>query len=169
MPKNVCFPRPAIGLLRVSRVGPSGGATLSWLLWALGQSDSTQDGLVVKGWSSIRDMEVQPRPRRLPGRKEEARDLATCVSDTDLIVEAEKVARQLIPWSQKIQEIRIEIADLHHKLNHNWQAHNGHLYLFSYEKLNFQDTIKLCNKSQASIADVQDDDEEVSALPFSLS
>ncbi|XP_039198434.1 C-type lectin domain family 4 member M-like isoform X4 [Crotalus tigris] len=82
------------------------------------------------------------------------------LNDTDLIVEAEKVARQLIPWSQKIQEIRIEIADLHHKLNHNWQAHNGHLYLFSYEKLNFQDTIKLCNKSQASIADVQDDDEE---------
>ncbi|KAK9398536.1 C-type lectin domain family 17 member A-like [Crotalus adamanteus] len=82
------------------------------------------------------------------------------LNDTDLIMEAEKLARQLIPWAQKIKELQAEIAELHYKLNHDWTAYKGHLYLFGYRSLTFEGTVELCNKSKAYIADVTDDVEE---------
>ncbi|XP_039198439.1 killer cell lectin-like receptor subfamily B member 1B allele A isoform X2 [Crotalus tigris] len=82
------------------------------------------------------------------------------LNDTEVLLEAEKVAGQLIPWAQKIKELQAEIADLHYKLNHEWTAYNNHLYLFNYESLNYDDTMKLCNKSKSFLTDIQDDTEE---------
>ncbi|XP_039198443.1 CD209 antigen-like protein C [Crotalus tigris] len=82
------------------------------------------------------------------------------LNDTEVLLEAEKVARQLVPWAQKINELQTEIAELHYKLNHDWTAYKGHLYLFNYASLSFEGTVELCNKSKAYITDVTDDTEQ---------
>ncbi|XP_070805022.1 killer cell lectin-like receptor subfamily B member 1B allele C [Pituophis catenifer annectens] len=82
------------------------------------------------------------------------------LNDTAIILEAEKVSRQLLPWAEKIKEIQAEIAELHYKLNHDWTAYKNHLYLLSYQSFNFYDTRKLCKTFKADILDIQDDAEE---------
>ncbi|KAL7975914.1 hypothetical protein Chor_011829, partial [Crotalus horridus] len=51
-------------------------------------------------------------------------------------------------------------SELHYKLNHDWTAYKGHLYLFNYASLSFEGTVELCNKSKAYLTDVTDDTEQ---------
>ncbi|XP_060538320.1 uncharacterized protein LOC132709238 [Pantherophis guttatus] len=83
------------------------------------------------------------------------------LNDTAIILEAEKVSRQLLPWAEKIKEIQAEIADIHYKLNENWIAYKSHLYLLNPELLNFVDSNKLCSESKAFMTDIQDDEDEI--------
>ncbi|XP_060548179.1 CD209 antigen-like protein E isoform X2 [Pantherophis guttatus] len=82
------------------------------------------------------------------------------LNDTAIILEAEKMSRELLPWAEKIKEIQAEIADIHYKLNHRWMSYRGHLYLFSFDSVSLHNTIKLCKQSKAYVADIQDNDEE---------
>ncbi|ETE63908.1 hypothetical protein L345_10325, partial [Ophiophagus hannah] len=80
--------------------------------------------------------------------------------NTDIILEAEKTSRELLVWAEKIKELQTEIADLHYKLNHDWMAHKGFLYLLSYEIHNYYNTIEMCKKHKGYIVDILDDHEE---------
>ncbi|XP_070612940.1 oxidized low-density lipoprotein receptor 1-like isoform X2 [Erythrolamprus reginae] len=82
------------------------------------------------------------------------------LNDTDLILEAEKVARELLPWAHKIKEIQAETADLQYKLNHDWVAYNNSIYLFNTRKLYYPDAVANCKKFKAYVADILDDSEE---------
>ncbi|KAM6441420.1 CD209 antigen-like protein C isoform 2-T3 [Liasis olivaceus] len=79
---------------------------------------------------------------------------------TNVILEAEKVSRQLIPWATKINELEAEIADLHYKLNHDWTAFKGFLYFFSYEELTFFSMLYECKKFKAHIISIGSKAEE---------
>ncbi|KAM6441418.1 CD209 antigen-like protein C isoform 1-T2 [Liasis olivaceus] len=81
-------------------------------------------------------------------------------NDTNVILEAEKVSRQLIPWATKINELEAEIADLHYKLNHDWTAFKGFLYFFSYEELTFFSMLYECKKFKAHIISIGSKAEE---------
>ncbi|KAG8134204.1 hypothetical protein E2320_007332, partial [Naja naja] len=69
-------------------------------------------------------------------------------------------SRELLIWAEKIKELQAEIADLHYKLNHDWMAHRGFIYLFSYEINDYHGTVRMCKEFKSYIVDILADDEE---------
>ncbi|XP_060548214.1 uncharacterized protein LOC117658513 isoform X2 [Pantherophis guttatus] len=81
-------------------------------------------------------------------------------SDVDIILEAEKLATQLLPWSTKLNEIEAEITNIQFKLDHNWMAYEGHLYLL-HDQLGIQLQIKdYCQGQKAALISSISEEEE---------
>ncbi|XP_060548090.1 oxidized low-density lipoprotein receptor 1-like, partial [Pantherophis guttatus] len=82
-------------------------------------------------------------------------------NDVDIILEAEKLATQLLPWSTKLNEIEAEITNVQYKLNHDWMAYKGHLYSLNDRLSDYYEFRQYCEDEKAAlISDISEEEEK---------
>ncbi|XP_067324473.1 CD209 antigen-like protein A, partial [Anolis sagrei] len=82
------------------------------------------------------------------------------LSDVELVLEADKVAKVLANTARMLDAIDVDIEYVRYQLNHDWTAFQGAIYYFEIVRIPWYQAKRFCKKAKAKMIKIETDAEE---------